>query len=109
VVASLDAPLGEADEAVFGDLLPAKASDVGEQVFVSLERDAVRRAVAALPDLEREVVKRRFGLDGDPRPESHATIARRLGLKASAVRTLEERALAKLARLRELDALPPAA
>ena len=65
--------------------------------------------VRALPDLEREVIKRRFGMDGDPRPESHAKIARRLGLTARQVRLLERRALAYLSQRRELDALGPAA
>jgi DNA-directed RNA polymerase sigma subunit (sigma70/sigma32) len=90
---------------VLGDLLPGAEAEVGEQVVVSLEREAVRRAVAALPEPEREVVKRRFGIDGDPRPQSHATIARSLGMDARDVRAIERRALTRLSRLRELDAL----
>jgi RNA polymerase primary sigma factor len=105
VVASLDVPVGESAQALLGDLLPGGGPEVGEQVAVSLGRAAVRRAVASLPEPEREVVKRRFGLDGDPRPESHAVIARSLGIDARDVRALERRALTRLAHLRELDAL----
>ena len=70
-----------------------------------LEREAVRRAVAALADPAREVVKRRFGLNGDPRPQSHATIARQLGRTPSEIRSIERAALTDLSRLRELQAL----
>jgi DNA-directed RNA polymerase sigma subunit (sigma70/sigma32) len=44
-------------------------------------------------------------MNGDPRPESHAAIARDLGVTVSAVRAIETLALTKLSRLRELDAL----
>ena len=105
VVTSLDAPTGDLGESVLGDILPDRAEGPGEQVLVSLEREAVRRAVAALPEPAREVVKARFGINGDPRPESHAAIARRLGRTANEVRAIERAALADLSRLRELDAL----
>ncbi len=108
VVVSLDRPVTEPEGATLGELLPAD-SDVGEQVIVSLERDAVRRAVEALPEPGREIIRRRFGIDGDPRPESHAAIARSLDMTAAQVRTAERRALAALAQLRELDGLSRAA
>jgi DNA-directed RNA polymerase sigma subunit (sigma70/sigma32) len=53
----------------------------------------------------REVVKRRFGFNGDPRPQSHATIARHLGRTPSEIRSIERPALTDLSRLRELQAL----
>jgi RNA polymerase primary sigma factor len=109
VVVSLDAPLRDADEAGLADLIAGPEEDVGEQVVVSLERETVRSAVAALPEPAREVVKRRFGINGDPRPESHAKIALRLGRSTAEVRSIERAALADLSRLRELQALFPAA
>jgi RNA polymerase primary sigma factor len=105
VVASLDVPTLDGGGAPLGDLLPGAAAEPVEDVVVSLERRAVRRAVDALPERERTVVKRRFGMNGDPRPESHAAIARDLGVTVSAVRAIETLALTKLSRLRELDAL----
>jgi RNA polymerase primary sigma factor len=109
VVTSLDRPAGEEGESTLGQHLPASGPDVGEEVVLSLEQRAVRAAVDALTEPDREVVKRRFGMDGDPRPESHATIARRLGVSSAEVRAIEKRALAELARLRELDGLSRAA
>ena len=106
VVTSLDAPLGpDGNDGQLRDVLPNPQSDVGEQVVISLERRAVRRAVANLPERERDVISSRFGIDGDPRPESREKLARRLGLSVREVRAIETRALTKLSGQRELDAL----
>ena len=48
VVTSLDAPLDAVGEAALGDILPDRAEEPSEEVLVSLEREAVRRAVATL-------------------------------------------------------------
>ena len=104
VVTSLDRPIGEEGETTFGALHPAEGLETSEEVLVSLERDAVRRAVDALPEPDREVVRLRFGIDGDP-PQTQRAVGRRLGIGASEVRAIEQRALARLARVRELEAL----
>jgi DNA-directed RNA polymerase sigma subunit (sigma70/sigma32) len=103
VVTSLDRPAREEGGFTLGQQVPASGADVGEEVVLSLEQRAVRAGVEALAEPDREVFKRRFGMNGDPRPESHATIARRLGVSSAEVRAIEKRALADLARLRELD------
>jgi RNA polymerase primary sigma factor len=109
VVVSLDRPA----EAENGPTLLERAAgvgpDVGEEVVVSLDRQAVRAAVEGLADPDREVIKRRFGLDGDPAPQTPAAIARDLGITAAEVRAVEMRALADLAQLRELGGLSEAA
>ena len=69
---------------------------------MSLREDAVRRAVSELPDTEREVVKLRYGLDGDPDPKSIEEVVRRLDIPRENVKRLESRALRRLARMREL-------
>jgi RNA polymerase primary sigma factor len=107
VVISLDEPVGQAADASLGDILPSSDADVGEEVLLSLERDSVRRAVESLPSPSRDVIKRRFGINGGPRPQSHATIARELGMSPKQVRGIERKALADLSRRRELDALAP--
>ena len=76
---------------------------------LSLHHEAVRRAVDELPEPDRDVIRLRFGLDGDPEPCTQVAIGRRLGLSLREVRAVEERALSALARLRELDALSDAA
>jgi RNA polymerase sigma factor (sigma-70 family) len=67
-------------------------------------RDAVlHRALQRLPEAERNVVKLRFGIDGnDPTPLREA--GRRLGMSSDAVLKLERKALAELAESDELDA-----
>ncbi len=69
VVTSLDRPVGEGDTTL-GELYVGEGADMGEEVVLSLRRDAIRRAVGELPKREREVVRLRFGLDGDPEPQT---------------------------------------
>ena len=109
VVTSLDVPVGEAGDLSLGALIPDDVADVGEEVRIALGREAVRRAVAGMPEPERSVLCLRYGLDGDPEPETYAAIAARLGLSPRRVRQIEERALKDLALRRELEALRDAA
>jgi RNA polymerase primary sigma factor len=81
---------------------------VGEEVVLSLDREVVRRAVDELEEPDRQVIRLRFGIDDDG-PQTHAAVSRHLGLTRNEVRAIEERALATLARLRELEALSDAA
>jgi RNA polymerase primary sigma factor len=104
VATSLDRPVGD-EETTLGALLPTGAAEVGEELHLSLEREQVRRAVAALGEPERSVIRLRFGLDGDREPQTYGAIAKQLGIKAGRIRTLEKRALKQLALHRELMAL----
>jgi RNA polymerase sigma factor (sigma-70 family) len=65
----------------------------------------LRRAVAQLPDRERDVVKLRYGLNGDIEPASLEEIGRRLGITRERVRQIESEALERLAVQREIEAL----
>ncbi len=108
VVTSLDRPVGEEEETPFGALLASEDRGPDEEVAISLRDDALRRALARLPEPEREVVRLRYGINGDdPTPLSET--GRRLGLSQDAVRRLERKALSELAQNRELEALRPAA
>jgi RNA polymerase primary sigma factor len=108
VVTSLDRPVGEEEETPFGALLASDQRGPEEEVDISLRDDALRRALARLPEPEREVVKLRYGVGGDdPTPLSET--GRRLGISQDAVRRLERKALTELAQSRELEALRPAA
>ena len=66
-VASLDRPLGNADGATLGDLVPGEEVSPTRELEVSLREDVLRRAVAELPEEEREVVFLRYGLDEEPK------------------------------------------
>jgi RNA polymerase primary sigma factor len=108
VVTSLDRPVGEQEQTPFGALLPSDERGPDEEVDISLREDALRRALDRLPEPEREVVKLRYGINGDD-PTPLGETGRRLGISQDTVRRLERRALSELAQSRELEALRPAA
>ena len=104
-VTSLDRPVGTEGDASLGDLVAGQEAPPEEELEISLRQDALRRAVAELPDRERDVLKMRFGLNGDPDPQSLEAIGKTLGLTRERVRQIETEALGRLAVSRELDAL----
>jgi RNA polymerase primary sigma factor len=107
-VTSLDRPLGEEDDAAFGDLLPGDGPEPDDVVHVSLREQALRRALEDLPERERTVVALRYGIDGgEPCPLRE--IGRQLGITPERVRQIESKALGRLGRMREIDALRQAA
>jgi RNA polymerase primary sigma factor len=104
-ITSLDRPIGAGNDAAFGDLLPSGEAPPEEELTVSLEQEVLRRAVEQLPEREQEVVKRRYGLNGDRDPASLEAIGRELGLTRERVRQIEANALEQLAVNREIEAL----
>jgi RNA polymerase primary sigma factor len=104
-VTSLDKPVGGEADTALGDLFGDEAAHVDEEVHVSLAEEALHKAVRSLPDREQQVVKLRYGLDGDQDPKSLEEIGRRLGLTRERVRQIEANALERLAVNREIDSL----
>jgi RNA polymerase primary sigma factor len=104
-VTSLDRPVGAEGDAALGDLVAGEEAPPEEELEISLRQEALRRAVAELPDRERDVLKMRFGLNGDPDPQSLEAIGRALGLTRERVRQIETEALSRLAVSRELEAV----
>jgi RNA polymerase primary sigma factor len=108
-VVSLDRPIGGAEEETpFGALLPADEAGPDEEVAVSLEQEAVRRAVKQLPERQQLVVKMRYGIDGEE-PKHLSETGRELGISAERVRQIENDALRRLAEVRELQGIRAAA
>ena len=107
-VTSLDRPVGEEGDASLGDLMPSPRGEPEREVIVSLRDSALRSAVAELPDVEREIVELRYGVDGEG-PLGVREASRRLGLAERDIRRLESRALERLAAARELEGLREAA
>jgi RNA polymerase primary sigma factor len=101
---SLDQPVGESDDAVFGDFVAGDGPLPDEQVEVSLRCQALGEALEALSERERRVIVLRYGLD-DADPKTLEEIGRRLGLTRERVRQIETEALKRLARLREMEAV----
>ncbi|MFL5778874.1 MAG: RNA polymerase sigma factor RpoD/SigA, partial [Chloroflexota bacterium] len=85
---SLNRPIGSEEDGEFGDLFAdPQALDPAEEATDSLRRQAVRRAVARLPERERGILELRFGFDGEP--ASLEEIGRQLGITRERVRQLE--------------------
>jgi RNA polymerase primary sigma factor len=100
--ASLDQPVGEQDDAVFGDFVAGDDPLPEERVEVSLRSQALGDALRALPDRERHVLVLRYGLL-DEEPKTLEEIGRRLGLTRERVRQIELESLRRLATLREMQ------
>jgi RNA polymerase primary sigma factor len=107
-ITSLDRPVGEEGESALGDLLPSDEPEPEDEVNVMLRRQTLRRALERLPDRERDVVKLRYGINGDE-PTPLRETGRRLGISPERVRQIESRALEHLARTREVQGLSEAA
>ena len=100
--ASLDQPVGEQDDAVFGDFVAGDDPLPEERVESALRRQALAVALQALPDREREVLVLRYGLV-DEEPKTLEEIGKRLGLTRERVRQIELESLRRLAGLREMQ------
>jgi RNA polymerase sporulation-specific sigma factor len=98
------APHAELTLAQLLEQLPDPDTDVEASVVASMEAERLRRAVRALPVLERKVIVARYGLLGETL--SCRQLAHRLGLSRSNVSAIEQRALE---RLRSVYGLPEAA
>jgi RNA polymerase primary sigma factor len=107
-ITSVDKPVGEDEDTSLGDLLPSEGAEVEEEVDITLREEALRRAVSELPEPEREVVKLRYGINGDE-PTPIEETGRRLEMSPNQVRRLESKALGRLATMREVAAMSPAA
>jgi len=101
---SLDQPVGEADDAVFGDFVAGEGLLPEEQVELSLRSQALMEALEALSERERQVVVLRYGLT-EAEPKTLEEIGRRLGLTRERVRQIELDSLKRLATLRELESV----
>jgi len=101
---SLDAPVGDAGDAVLGDFVAGDELLPEETVELELRSQALRAALCCLPEREREVVTLRYGLGGTE-PKTLEEIGRRLGLTRERVRQIELESLRRLAGQREMQAV----
>ncbi len=108
VVASLDQPATSDSTATLGDLVSTDPSDFEDEVTSELTLELVRKAVDRLTDLQRQVIRHRFGFDGAD-PASLQTTAERLGIGVRKVRQAEAEALELLSDNDVLEAAHEAA
>jgi RNA polymerase primary sigma factor len=93
---SLNRPVGSDDDGELGDLFADEnAEDPEERADEYLRGQAVRLALAELPELERRILELRYGLDGEP--HSLEAIGAELGISRERIRRLEGAALESLA------------
>jgi RNA polymerase primary sigma factor len=102
--ASLDAPIGEADDATLGDFVAGDGPLPEETVELQLRSQALRTALRQLPDRDREVLRLRYGLDGGE-TRTLEEIGRVLGLTRERVRQIELDSLKRLACVHEMQAV----
>jgi RNA polymerase primary sigma factor len=99
---SLDQPVGEHEDAVFGDFVAGDDPLPEERVEGVLRRQALAVALQVLSERERKVLALRYGLV-DEEPKTLEEIGRRLGLTRERVRQIELDSLRRLAGLREMQ------
>ena len=107
-VTSLDQPVGDDGDASLGDLMADEQPEPDAEVASRMREETVEKAIAELPERERNVVRLRFGLGGEA-PTTLRDAGRRLGITAERTRQIEESALRHLARSADLEALRDAA
>ena len=100
--ASLDAPVGETEDAVLGDFVAGDEPLPEEKVELQLRSEALRHALASLPERERSVVVLRYGIGGGE-PKTLEEIGRHLGLTRERVRQIELESLRRLAAAHEMQ------
>lgn len=108
VVASLDQPAGTESSTTLGDLVSTDLHEFEDEVTMDLTMELVRKAVDRLSDLQRDVIRHRFGFGGSE-PASLQTTAERLGIGVRKVRQAEAEALQILADSADLEAAHEAA
>jgi RNA polymerase primary sigma factor len=102
---SLEKPIGEEEESELGDFVEDQTAESPfEQASENLRRDNVRRALAALPAREREVIELRFGLTGG-RPRTLEEVGRAFNVTRERIRQIENHTLKKLEALPEAQRL----
>ena len=95
---SLNQPFGtDGEQTELGDLLPdPRGEGIEDELEQHRRRRVIHRALRGLPDRERLVLERHYGLSGAP--QTLQEIGADLGLTRERVRQLEAHALATLSR-----------
>jgi len=95
---SIDEPLNvdwDGNELLLSDILGSEDDGVIFEIEQLEERAAIRRAVAALDEREREIIELRYGMRGGDEM-TQKEVADRLGISQSYISRLEKKIIAKL-------------
>ena len=103
---SLQSPVGDGDEASFGDFIEDKSTECPSEVTsFSLLRDKLSGVLSSLNERERKVLELRFGL-GDGLPRTLEEVGKQFRVTRERIRQIEAKALRKMrhpTRLRQLN------
>jgi len=102
---SLEKPVGDEDESELGDFVAdEEVAEPFEEASEHLQREGVRKALAALPERERHVIELRYGLSG-LEPLTLEEVGRTFGVTRERIRQIETNTLKKLRALPEAQML----
>ena len=101
---SLDQPIGEQEDAVFGDLVAGDDPLPDEQTERRLQKEALDRALDSLPERDRRVLELRYGLGGE-HPRTLDEVGRTFNVTRERIRQIENQSLNKLRALAESQKL----
>jgi RNA polymerase primary sigma factor len=102
---SLEKPVGDEDESELGDFVAdEEVAEPFEEASEHLQREGVRKALAALPERERQVIELRYGLSGFE-PLTLEEVGRTFGVTRERIRQIETNTLKKLRALPEAQML----
>ena len=93
---SLETPVGEEDETLLGDFIPAE-DEFDPELLANrqLLKEAVASALDTLTERERGILELRYGLDGDS-PRTLEEVGRKYGVTRERIRQIEAKAIRKL-------------
>jgi RNA polymerase primary sigma factor len=102
---SLEKPIGDEDDSELGDFVADEATESPfEKASDNLQREDVRRALAALPARDREVLELRYGLNGR-QPMTLEEVGDAFGVTRERIRQIENNTLKRLKALPEAQCL----
>ena len=105
VPVSLEKPIGDEDESELGDFVADDAVlEPFEEASEHLQKEGVQKALAVLPERERQVIELRSGLSG-AEPLTLEEVGRTFGVTRERIRQIENNTLKKLKRLPEAQML----
>ena len=103
---SLQSPVGDSEEAVFGDFIEDQtAENPFATTSYSLFKDKLREVLSSLTEQERKVLELRFGLD-DGHSRTLEEVGKQFKVTRERIRQIEAKALRKMrhpARVRQLQ------
>ena len=102
---SLEKPVGDDEDSSLADFVPdEQAESPFDSASLSLRREDVVLALAALPERERQVIMLRYGLDG-AQPCTLEEVGQAFGVTRERIRQIENNTLKKLESLPEAQGL----